>query len=75
MKEFFVEFEMRPTVLNELFTQDQMNDAKAAVLKELKDMDIDAEQKNSFTDWVTDKDTVFGPKEVSLIISSLQEDN
>ena len=73
-KEVFVEFEMRPTVLNELFTADQMSDAKAEVLRQIKDIDMDPEKKTAFVDWVTDKDTVFGPKEVQLIINSIESE-
>lgn len=73
-KEIFVEFEMRPTVLNELFTPEQMSDAKAEVLRRLKDIDMDPEKKDGMVDWITNKETVFGPKEVELIIKSIESE-
>ena len=73
-KEFFVEFEMNPTTLSQVFTRDQMSDAKSDVLKEIGTMDdLDSIRKENIINWITDPETVFGPNEVHMIIKSLEE--
>lgn len=72
-KEFFVEFEMPPTSLSQIYTQEQVDDSKALVLKEINRAVVDDVRKENLTNWVTDPTTVFGPGEVPLIIKSLEE--
>lgn len=74
-KNFFVEFEMRPTTLSDIYTEDQVSDAKAEVLKSIKSLTLDSLQKDNVVNWVVAKETVFGPNEVPLIIKSLMENN
>jgi hypothetical protein len=68
-----VEFAMTPTVLGDVFTLEQMKDAKQELLKKVKDLDLPKEQHDSVVEWVTSEDTIFGPGEVPSIIKSLLE--
>lgn len=70
---FYVEFEMPPTTLSEVFTQEQMDEAKQEVMRELNSLGLEKEQIDNVISWVTNKETVFGPNEVPFIIKSLTE--
>ena len=72
-KDFFVEFEMKPTTLSGLYTQENVNDSKALVLRELKALELDSIQEENAINWITDPSTIFGPNEVELILKSLTE--
>lgn len=70
-KDFYVEFEMHPTTLSQVFTSEQVADAKAVVLREIKESAVDDLRKENLINWVTDAATIFGPGEVPLITESL----
>ena len=71
-EEFFVEFEMFPTKLSDVFTQEEVNEAKAEVLRTIKAGDMNTIEKENIISWVTDEKTVFGPGEVDKILRSLE---
>lgn len=71
--DIMVEFAMAPTVLGDVFTMEQMKDAKQELLRKIKDMDLPKEQHAQVVEWITSEDTIFGPSEVPTIIKSLLE--
>jgi predicted RNase H-like HicB family nuclease len=69
--EFFVEFSTIPTEMTQIFTREDMNDAKTELLKKVANIEMEEEEKKEFIDWVTKEDTLFSPAEVPAIIKSI----
>lgn len=70
-KTVFAESQMTPPIVSSLFTEKQVEEAKADCLERLETLSIDDEKKDSVKKWLSDTNTIFGPQEVDAIILSL----
>ena len=67
----FAESQMLPPVVNSLFTESQVEEAKADCLKRIETISIGDERRAGVEAWLKDPNTIFGPSEVDAIILSL----
>lgn len=74
-KEVFIESNMTPPVIKNLFTAEEANKAKKDCIERVETLTIDDEKKAVVIKWLSDPETIFAPTEVESIILSLLQPN
>ena len=69
--EIYVENQITPPIVGNVFTKQQMLEAKEDCKERVKVLSIDEEKKDAVLKWIADPNTVFSGEEVESIINSL----
>lgn len=70
-KEMFVETHMTPPIVNNLFTTEEVEQAKKDCLERLETLSLENEKKEAIKEWLNDPNTIFSLGEVESIVLSL----
>ena len=70
-KTIYVESLFQPAVVGEVFTKEQMEEAKQDCIARIDALSIDENKKEDVIKWVNDPTTIFAPGEIETIILSL----
>jgi hypothetical protein len=74
-KEFFVSQKVITPTLDWILKEQDLEDAKKKVIKEIVNAKIDETEKKMVLDWVNNPDTLFGPDEVDSILEQVSKKN
>lgn len=67
----YIESLFNPAMVGEVFTKEQMNEAKQDCIARIDALSIDENKKEEVIKWINDPKTIFAPGEVESIILSL----
>jgi hypothetical protein len=70
-KDILISISQTPATISNLYTKEQIKEAKTEVIQKLAGINIEEKEKESILNWLNDENTVFGPEDSTDILNNI----